>query len=594
MPKARKSAAPPGPSSRKLMMRLWRDYVSKHWPWLALATLLMMIEGSTLGLLSWMLQPMFDRVFVAGDAGAMWWVGGAIMGLFVVRAVTGVAQKVVLTRVAQRTSTDMQADLLGHMMTLDSGYFQVNAPGSLIERVQGDTAAVQSVWQVIIAGLGRDVVALVSLVVVALTIDVGWTLTAVVGIPLLILPTVVLQRYVRRKTREMRASSMQRATRLDEIFHGIDAIKLNGMERYQLDRFRRVVDRIVRNQVRKEGGRAMLPALIDIVTGIGFFGVLILGGREIIAGDKSVGEFMSFFTAMALAFQPLRRLGSIAGVFQIAAASLENLYSVFEMRPSITSPPAAAPPRPGTPEIVVEDARFAYGDRMVLDGVSLRAAAGRTTALVGASGAGKSTLFNLLTRLIEPQSGRVTINGQDIREMPLADLRGLFSVVTQDALLFDETIRENILLGRRDVSDAALRVAVEAAHVADFTDALPTGLDTLAGPRGSNLSGGQRQRVAIARALVRDTPILLLDEATSALDAQSEAVIQAALERLSAGRTTLVIAHRLATIRGADRIVVMHAGRVVEQGKHDDLLEAGGPYADLYHLQFSDERDPHD
>nr|WP_234822587.1 ABC transporter ATP-binding protein [Palleronia aestuarii] len=570
------------------MMRLWHDYVSTHWRWLLVATLLMIVEGSTLGVLSWMLQPMFDRVFVAGNTSAMWWVGGTIFALFVIRAVTGVAEKVILTRVAQLTSTAMQTDLLAHMMTLDSTYFQTNAPGSLIERVQGDTLAVQNVWQVIISGLGRDVVALISLTVVALSIDVGWTLTAVIGIPLLILPSVTLQRYVRRKTREMRFSSMSRATRLDEIFHGINAIKLNGMEAYQLGRFRRVVDRIVRNQVRKEAGRAMLPGLIDVVTGLGFFGVLILGGREIIAGDKSVGQFMSFFTAMALAFQPLRRLGGVAGVFQIAAASLENIYTVFALHPSIVSGPGAGVRDVSRPEIVVEGARFAYGDANVLDGVDLVARAGETTALVGPSGAGKSTLFNLLTRLVEPQSGWVTIDGRDIRDMPLADLRGLFSVVTQDALLFDETIRENILLGRTDIPEARLRAAVEDAHVADFADDLPLGLETLAGPRGSNLSGGQRQRVAIARALLRDTPILLLDEATSALDARSEAVIQSALDRLSAGRTTLVIAHRLATVRGADRIVVMRGGRVVEEGRHDDLLQGDGTYAELYRLQFAE------
>lgn len=214
--------------------------------------------------------------------------------------------------------------------------------------------------------------------------------------------------------------------------------------------------------------------------------------------------------------------------------------------------------------------------------------AGRVTALVGASGAGKSTIFNVLTRMAEPDSGATYINGTNITDMELGDLRALMSVVTQDALLFDETIRENITVGR-EVSDADLRAAVEAAHVSDFTDTLPDGLDTLAGPRGSALSGGQRQRVAIARAILRDTPILLLDEATSALDARSERLIQTALEHASQGRTTLVIAHRLATIRDAHKIVVMDMGRVVEQGTHEELLEAGGRYADLYHLQFKDE-----
>ena len=577
----------PLPSSAFLMGRLWRDYVGQHWRWLALASLLMVIEGGSLGVLSWMLKPMFDRVFVAGDGSAIWWVGGGIFALFVARAVTGVAQRVILTRVAQLTSTEMQADLLGHMMVLGPDYFQSNPPGALIERVQGDTLAVQSVWQVIIQGVGRDVVALVSLFIVALTTDVTWTLVAVIGIPLLVLPSMALQRYVRRKTRQMRDFSMQRATRLDEIFHGISAIKLNGMEGYQLARFRSVVGDIVTSQVKTAAGRAMLPGLIDVMTGVGFLGVLILGGQDIVSGRKTVGEFMSFFTAMALAFQPLRRLGGIAGVFQVAAASLDNIYQVFDRK---GHHPGAAPAvvRGAPPEIRVSDLRFSYGDVPVLQGASFMAAAGKTTALVGASGAGKSTVFSLLTRLADPDEGRIEIDGVDTGALSLAELRAQFSVVTQDALLFDETIRENILLGRGDIPEERLAKALEDAHVTDFIGDLPGGLDALAGPRGSNLSGGQRQRVAIARALIRDTPILLLDEATSALDAASEAAIQAALERLSHGRTTLVIAHRLSTVRDAHRIVVMDRGRVIDEGTHEALLDRGGLYADLYRLQFAE------
>ena len=231
---------------------------------------------------------------------------------------------------------------------------------------------------------------------------------------------------------------------------------------------------------------------------------------------------------------------------------------------------------------------LSYGDAKVLDNLTLHAAAGETTALVGASGAGKSTIFNLLTRLIDPQEGSVSIAGVPLTEMDIPALRGLFSVVTQEALLFDETLRENIVLGRENVSDEELQQALDAAHVSDFLPKLEHGLETRVGPRGSALSGGQRQRVVIARALLRNTPILLLDEATSALDAQSEKVVQQALDRLSQGRTTLVIAHRLSTIRGADKIVVMDRGRVMDEGKHEDLLARGGIYADLYRLQFED------
>ncbi len=572
--------------SGPLFRRLWHGYLKQNAGMMALAFVLMMIEGSTLGLLSYSLTPLFDRVFVAGDGDAVIWVGLFIFGLFLLRAVLSLITKTLLTKIAQITSTAMQVDLLRHLLTLDAAFYQTHPPGALIERVQGDTAAVQGVWQAVIMGLGRDIVSLLSLLAVALWIDPLWTLAALIGAPLLILPTLAVQRYVRRKTGSMRAQSALRATRLDEIFHGILPVKLNRLESYQAGRFEAIVDTIVNANVKMAMGRATIPSLVDLVTGIGFFAVLMLGGSQIISGERTLGEFMAFFTAMVLTFQPLRRLGELAGIWQTAAASLERVYRMFDTEPTIRAPATPRRAESGDTTITFDDVHLAYGDVPVLRGLGFTAAQGQTTALVGPSGAGKSTVFNLLARLIDPQSGRITLGGVDLAEMDPGCLRDHFSVVTQDAALFDETIRENILLGRRDVAPDRLEAVLQAAHVAEFVDKLPLGLDTPAGPRGSALSGGQRQRVAIARALLRDAPVLLMDEATSALDAQSEALVQAALDRLSAGRTTLVIAHRLATVRGADRIVVMDRGVAVDQGSHDELLARGGLYADLCRLQF--------
>jgi ABC-type multidrug transport system fused ATPase/permease subunit len=341
-------------------------------------------------------------------------------------------------------------------------------------------------------------------------------------------------------------------------------------------------------------GRAMMSGLADLVAGIGFFAVLVYGASDIISGEKTIGEFMSFFTAMGFAFEPLRRLAGLAGIWQTAAAGIERLKELFETTPDQIKAPVSITPLPAeTGDIVLRDLHLSYGDHPVLQGASFTAAAGQTTALVGASGAGKSTVFNLLTRLNDPSAGQVMLGDTDITQFDINALRSLYSVVTQDALLFDETIRENILLGQSNVTDEQLAAALDAAHVSAFLPKLEQGIDTPAGPRGSALSGGQRQRVAIARALLRDTPILLLDEATSALDTQSEKLVQDALEKLSKGRTTLVIAHRLSTIQNADKIVVMDRGRVIEEGSHGALMALGGAYAALHAAQFKDGQTVH-
>jgi ATP-binding cassette subfamily B protein/subfamily B ATP-binding cassette protein MsbA len=572
---------------RRIALWFWRGFARRRAGLLLAAALLMSVEGATVGAVGYLVQPLFDGILAPSGGGSFGWAVAAIAGAFVLRAVAGFGQRVLFVSASERIAADLQAAMMAHLMRLDLAFYRANPPGALIDRVRGDAVALRELLAKIVAGVARDGVALLALFGVALWMDPLWTALAVVGVPMLVLPVIAVQRLLRRTVRAARAASGRVVTHLDEVFHGIVTVQLAGTAGREAGRFRAALAAFRRLQVRGEAAAAATPAMVDIVAALGFAAVLTWGSREIAGGGKTVGEFMAFFTALGLAFDPLRKLGAVAGLGQAALALLERMEGIMAWPVAITDPVAPVAPPPGPPAIAFEGVTFAYDGGPVLRGLTFLAEAGRTTAIVGPSGAGKSTVFALIARLADPQAGRVTLGGVEVQTLRLAELRGMLSVVSQDTALFDATLQENIALGQPE--DAArMAWAVAAAGVGAFLPALPAGLDTLAGPRGSALSGGQRQRVAIARALLRDAPVLLLDEATSALDAETETAVQAALERLATGRTTLVIAHRLATVRRADRIIVMDAGRVVESGTHAELLDLGGLYARLCALQFSE------
>jgi ATP-binding cassette, subfamily B, bacterial MsbA len=566
-----------------LLRRVWREHVRGHVPALLVAVGFMTIEGAALGAFAWLVRPLFDGLFQDGSFDGVIWVGALIAGLFVLRAVASFTQRLIVVSVGLKVTTRLQAMLVRHMLDLDLRFFQDNAPGALLERVRGDATALQSLATTALMSLGRDSVTLISLLVVMLATDWVWTLTALIGIPLLVVPLYLIHRLIRATSLDARSAAARLSTRLDEIFHGMQTIKLNRLETHEDKRFESELKRFLRPSLRAQAGLAANPATMDLIAAIGFIAVLWFGGQQIISGEKTIGEFMSFFTALGLMFEPLRRLSNVAGQVQASLASVERIYAVFDAQPTIPRPAAPKPMPSG--DISFEDVEFGYGEAPVLRGLSFTAEVGRTTALVGPSGAGKTTVFTLLTRLGDAEAGTIRVGGVPIGEIGLEELRSGIAVVSQESALFDETIAANIRMGRMNATDEEVREAARNASVLEFADALPLGLDTPVGPRGSALSGGQRQRVTIARAMLKAAPILLLDEPTSALDSRSEQLVQEALERLSKGRTTLVIAHRLSTIRAADRIVVMEAGRVVEEGRHEALVELGGAYARMHALQ---------
>lgn len=576
-------------ADRQVGWWLWHNFVRKRLWLIGIAMALMAIEGSMLGAFSYLIRPMFDEVLVAGRQDMVYVVAFGVAFVFMIRAITRLIHRAIMSYTSETVVAEVQATLLSHLMRLDQGFYQRNSPGTLIERVRGDSSAISAVFTRLVPGVAREGVSVIALLGVAIYTDWLWTLITLFGIPLMILPMVALQRLVRRTSTTARQAAADSSNRLDEIFHGIATVQLTGSEARETGRYRTIIARYVHAAIKAAIGQSAISSVIDFVAAFGFAAVLIYGGTQIIEGERTVGQFMSFFTAIGLMFDPLRKLGDITGLWQATLASLERLYGLLSLKPTIVNPepPVAPPPARGKTEVAMEGVSFAYDTEPVLRGVSLTANVGTTTALVGASGAGKTTVFTLLTRLADPQTGRVLIGGQDIRQMDVHSLRSLFSVVSQDTALFDETVRDNVLMGAQGISEAQLSAALDDAHVTEFLDQLPQGLETRAGPRGSSLSGGQRQRVAIARALLRDAPILLLDEATSALDAKSESLVQAALARLSEGRTTFVIAHRLATVRRADQIVVMDRGRIIETGNHDALIAKDGAYARLYALQFN-------
>lgn len=573
-------------SQSQLFKWIWSDYLKNYKGMIIIAIILMIIEGSTFGLLSYFIEPMFDQVFAKGDHTAIKWVSLSVAGIFILRAFSAFFNKLVTIYIGQKVVAGIQKNMVRHLLTFSPNFFQKNSPGSLIERVRGDTAVVERIWATVLAGSFRDLIAVFSLLIVAISIDPIWAMIALLGAPLLIIPVFFLRKLIQKTSRNSRSAAADLATRLDEIFHGISSIKLINGEKKEHSKFANRLNKFVTNSISSEAGVAAIPSLMDIIAGIGFVGVLTYGGYQIIEGTKTVGEFMSFFTAIALLFEPIRRLGTIGGAWQTVFTNLERIRNIFDLDADIVPSQKNQPKDINfTNDIKFDNVHLSVNEKDILRGITFTAQAEKTTAIVGPSGAGKTTLFNLIGRLIDPDKGNVEIGNISVKDISLEELRHNLSYVSQDSWLFDESIEENIKIGNPDASPEDYKKAIISANANDFIDEMPDKEKTPVGPRGSNLSGGQRQRIAIARAILRNTPILLLDEPTSALDNEAESQITKTISSLSGGRTTLIIAHKISTIKDSDHIIVLDHGLIIDQGTHSDLIDRCETYKSLYEIE---------
>jgi subfamily B ATP-binding cassette protein MsbA len=400
---------------------------------------------------------------------------------------------------------------------------------------------------------------------------------------------VRIGRHIRKVSGRTQAQVGRLTTLLDETFQGVRYVKAYAMEAYEKLRAGQAIEAVFRLNYKGARTRSLLHPIMEVLGGLAIVAVLLYGGHQVIAGTKAPGSFFAFITALLLAYEPVKRLAKLNANLQEGLAAAVRVFALLDREPEIRNAPGAAPLSIKGGSIGFEGVTFSYDAASpALHDVSLEVPAGKTVALVGPSGAGKSTIMNLIPRFYDVDAGRVTIDGQDLRGLTLQSLRAQIALVSQEILLFDDTIRANIAYGRPEASEAEIAAAAAAAGVEGFVSELPQGLETPVGPRGDMVSGGQRQRIAIARAMLKSAPILLLDEATSSLDSESERQVQQALTQLMAGRTTLVIAHRLSTVVGADIIYVVEDGRIVESGSHAALLARAGPYARLYALQFAE------
>ena len=554
-----------------------------------LAFFFMIVVALTTAATAWMMESVVDDVVVENDPNRVRIIALAVVLIFLFKGLATYAHRVILAAIGNNIVANMQKRLYRHVLSQDLAFHQRMQAGDLVTHMSTNTAAVRSVLELIVTSVGRDVLTVIALVAVMFIKDPLISLITIVIAPIAILGIGYLVRRVKSVARAQFSNLASIVSGMQETATGVRVIKAFNLEGKMTSRMDGAIDAVENRSNRMAVLDARSSPIMETLGGCAIAIVILYAGWSVRENGKTPGEIIAFLTAMLLAYDPAKRLAKVSVQLRSKLVGAGLLYDVLDTEPLLREKDNAGVLAINDGAIRLEGISFAYSDVPALRDVTLEAAAQSVTALVGPSGAGKSTIVSMIERFADPQSGRITIGGTDIRDVTLHSLRQQIAFVSQDTFLFDGSVRDNIAFGRDDVTDAQIEEAARNANAEEFILAMRGGYDAPVGTNGDNLSGGQRQRIAIARAMLRDAPILLLDEATSALDAQSEAKVQEALERLMKGRTTIVIAHRLSTIRQANMIHVMDQGRIVQSGSHEELIAKGGLYANLHALQFRDE-----
>lgn len=537
---------------------------------------------------AWLLQPVLDEIFLNKNETLLFYIPFALVAIAFISGLANYVQTMQMRYVGQHIVAEMQTELFHHLMHADLGLFHQQASGRLVSRFTNDIQMMRQATSSVLAGLAKELISLVFLV--ALMCYQSWQLAslALIAFPIAIYPILRLGKRMRKVADGTQRELGEFTFALDETFSNVRVVKAYGQEEQETAKAKEGIFRLLRLYMKASKVQAAASPLMEVVAASGIAMVIGYGGYQVIHGHHTPGEFFSFIAAMLMAYRPLRTLAGLNTQLQEGFAAASRFFAALDMPATIQDSDDARILQVTEGDIAMQQVGFHYHDGTpVLQDISLHIPARKMVALVGASGSGKTTLMNLLLRFYDAQEGSITIDGQNIHDVTLQSLHSVMAFVSQEIMLFDDSVAANIAYSRPDASLEDIIEAAKAAAAHEFIEQLPHGYNTRIGAAGVLLSGGQKQRLCIARAFLRNAPILLLDEATSALDSHSEQLVQHALQKLMEARTTLVIAHRLSTILHADSIYVLDAGRVVEHGTHADLLAKGGHYANLYYTQFS-------